>query len=203
MSAAALARLDASRARRLTDQLRDTLELAVDLLGQAYRGEAWRALGYGSWSAYCAEELPQLRLLVRGLPPEERRPRVAELRRDGMSLRAVADATGLAPNTVKADAEAEGVQLAQVIRLSDGARVAATSSAPARRRRDPLTARVAAAVAAAGPGGVTAREVARSLRVSQHLVAPALVRLARRGRIRYVAPPRRGLFGRYVLGTVA
>jgi hypothetical protein len=199
---AAPRRLDVARARRLTDQLRSSLELSVTLLRQAHAGEAWRALGYASWSAYCAAELPALAILVRGMPAEARRPKVAELRASGMSLAAVADATGLATNTVKRDAAAAGVVLAQVRRISDGAVVPASSTPAPARRREPLTDRIVTLLAGAGPDGLTARAVARELRVAQHLAAPALFRLAESGRVTYRRPARRGQFGTYAAGTV-
>jgi transposase-like protein len=200
MSAAAAVRMDRARARRLTDQLRDALELSVTLLREAHAGEAWRVLGYPSWAAYCAAELPALAILVRGMPAEKRRPVVAEARGSGMSLAAVADAFGLAPNTVKRDAAAAGVVLAEVRRISDGALVPARSAAPVVRRR-PLTERIVTALRAA-EGGLTVAEVAAELRAERHRVAPALTRLAEAGRIDYVAPERRGLFGRYVAGRM-
>lgn len=199
---ATVLRLDRKRAEALTRDLREALDLAVELLGRAWRGEAWRALGYGSWAEYCREELPQLAVLVRGMPPEERRPKVAALRAAGMSLRAAAEVTGLSPNTVKADAAGAGVQLAEVIGL-DGSRRSAVGSTPSPAKRTPKTDRAVALVAGAGPDGLTVRDVAKGLRCPQHMAAPTLARLVDSGRLVYAAPARRGLFGRYVAGTVS
>jgi thiol-disulfide isomerase/thioredoxin len=198
MSAAPAVQLDRARARRLTDQLREALDLAVDLLQKAYTGEAWRALGYASWSAYCRAELPQLAIIVKGLPVAERRPKVAQLRAGGMSLRAVGEVTGLSANTVKADAAAEGVQLAEVLSLDGARRAAAVSPAPAKPRAR-KTDRAVAYLAGAGPDGATVRDVARALRCEQHKAAATLTRLVDAGRILYREPARRGLFGRYTV----
>lgn len=196
-AAAAVVRLDARRARALTTKLQETLDLAVELVRELHEHEGWRALGFDSWPAFCEAELPQLRVIVRGMPKDERRAKVAELRGAGMSLRDVSEVTGLAPNTVRADAAAAGVQLVAV-KSRDGALrpAVATSSAPARPR--PLTDRLVAAVRDAGQDGVTVLELCDRLRVRQARVAPALVRLDRAGRLDYLRPAKRGQVGRYV-----
>ncbi len=200
---AAVVRLDAARARRLTDQLRETLDLAVELVRELHVGEGWRALGHSSWPEFCRAELPQLAVIVRGMPKVERRAKVAELRASGMSLRDVSEVTGLAPNTVRTDAAAGGVVL-EVTRGRDGALRSATATAPAtRRRREPKTDRTVALLAGAGPDGLTVRDVARELRCPQHMAAATLTRLEDAGRVVYRAPARRGLFGRYVAGRIA
>lgn len=199
MSAAAPLRLDVARARRLTEQLRGSADLTLDLVVEAYDGRAWEVLGHPSWSAYVAAEVPQLAIIGKGLPLEQRRDAVAMLRGRGLSLRGVSEVLGIAPNTVRADAAAAGVQLAEVIGL-DGVRHASSSSSstPRRRRRAvPLTDRVVVLLAAAAEPGLTAREVARELHQPQHIVAPALVRLTQSGRVVYRRPERRGLFGTY------
>jgi hypothetical protein len=197
VSAAAAVRLDAVRARALTRELQTALDLAVGLVGQLWEGEGWRALGHSSWSAYCAAELPQLAVIVRGMPKPEQRAKVAELRGRGMSLRSVSELTGLAPNTVRAHAAAEGVVLADVLSL-DGARRPAAAAVPKQRRpRVPTTDRLVVVVAAAGPDGLTVREVCQRARLPREVVAPALTRLAAAGRVDYRRPARRGLFGTY------
>lgn len=200
---AAVVQLDRARAERLTEKLRGALDLAVELVRELHAGEGWRAMGYDSWPAYCHGELPQLAVIVRGLPKEERRAKVSELRASGMSLRDVAEVTGLAPNTVRTDSA--GVTLL-VTRSRDGALRPATSSpAPAKRRRTgpPKTDRAVALLAGAGPDGLTVRDVARELRCRQHEAAATLTRLEDAGRIVYRRPERRGQFGRYVAGRIA
>ena len=195
---AAVVRLDAARARSLTRELQKTLDVAVELVGKLWEGEGWRALGYSSWSAYCATELPQLAVIVRGMPREDRDAKVAELRGRGMSLRGVSEVTGLAPNTVRAAAAAAGVVLAEVRSLDGALRPAAAAAPKQRAARVPTTTRLVGVVAAAGPDGLTVREVCQRARLPREEVAPALVRLFQAGRIDYRRPERRGLFGRYV-----
>lgn len=209
-AAAGVVRIDVARARALTRQLQRALDVAVELVRELHESEAWRVLGHDSWPAYCAAELPQLRVIVRGMPKEERRAKVAELRGAGMSLRDVSEVTGLAPNTVRADAAAAGVQLVTV-KSRDGAlrparvsgipasSASSASSAPAR----PLTDRLVQLLRAAGPDGATVLELCDRARVRQARVAPALCRLAAAGRVEYRRPERRGQLGRYVAGRIA
>ena len=88
------------RARDLTDKIRTSLGVAWELVKDAYRERAWAALGYGSWDEYVAEEFGSHRVR---LPREERREVVGSLRDAGMSVRAIAAATGTSKNTVKGD----------------------------------------------------------------------------------------------------
>jgi DNA-binding transcriptional ArsR family regulator len=109
------AALNSTEARRLTEQLRATLAVAVDLLGRIFDGRGWEALGYPTWEDYCAQELPDLARLGRGLPHPERQAVVAALREDhGMSLRAISRPLGLSHQTVYRDLAASGVQLPRV-----------------------------------------------------------------------------------------
>jgi hypothetical protein len=199
VSAVAVGRLDVARARQVTKRLRGAADLMLDLVVEAYEGRVWEVLGHDSWSAYVAAEVPALAVIGKGLPVEQRREAVAVLRGRGLSLRGVSEVLGIAPNTVRTDAAAAGVQLAEVIGL-DGARRASARTAPARRRRGPAkTDRTVALLAGAGPDGLTVREVARELRCEQHKAAATLTRLEDAERIIYRAPERRGQFGRYVV----
>lgn len=191
-AAAAVVRLDAARARALTRELQKTLDLAVELVRELHEREGWRALGHDSWPAFCRAELPQLAVIVRGMPREERDAKVSELRAGGMSLRDVAEVTGLAPNTVRA--ASRGVVLEKV-KSRDGAMRPATSSAVKNPATVPTTERLVQLVAAAGP--LTVTEVCRRARLPREVVSPALCRLAAAGRLVYLAPERRGLFGTY------
>jgi hypothetical protein len=192
-AAAGVVRLDAARARSLTRELARALDVAVELVRELWQGEAWRALGHDSWEAYCAAELPQLAVIVRGMPREERDAKVSELR-ETMSLRAVSAVTGLAPNTVRA---ASAGVVVEKTRGRDGVLRPATSTrTPA--PRVPTTVRVLAVVVGAGPDGLTVREVCKAARLPREVVGPALCRLSQTGRLSYVRPQRRGLFGRYV-----
>ncbi len=206
-AAAGVVRIDVARARALTRQLQRALDVAVELVRELHESEAWRVLGHDSWPAYCAAELPQLRVIVRGMPKEERRAKVAELRGAGMSLRDVSEVTGLAPNTVRADAAAAGVQLVTT-KSRDGrlrpARVSGIPASPASPASPrPLTDRLVQLLRAAGPDGATVLELCDRARVRQARVAPALCRLAAAGRVEYRRPERRGQLGRYVAGRIA
>ncbi|MFE3080904.1 helix-turn-helix domain-containing protein [Nocardia tengchongensis] len=94
--------LSAVAARELTDDIRVRVEQVWDLVRQAYLGRAWEVLGHASWDAYCAAEFDGAQLRI---PREERREIVASLREIGMSSRAIAAATGLARGTVLKELE--------------------------------------------------------------------------------------------------
>lgn len=103
--------LTADAAKQLTDTIRQGAESVWQLIGAAYQGRAWTALGYESWDAYVDGEFGGAPL---ALPREKRKEAVASLKAQGMSLRAIAAATDTSPQTVANDlaaAEAEaGVQ---------------------------------------------------------------------------------------------
>lgn len=92
--------LDADEARALTDQIKDTAAVLWELIVAAYHGRAWIALGYESWDVYCIREFGSSRLRI---PREERPDMVCSLRQAGLSIRAIASATGIDKNTVQAD----------------------------------------------------------------------------------------------------
>jgi hypothetical protein len=133
----------------------------VELVRELHEREGWRALGHDSWPAFCRAELPQLAVIVRGMPKAERRAKVSELRASGMSLRDVAEVTGLAPNTVRSDSA--GVQLVAV-KSRDGAMRPATAAPATPAKRRPKTDRTVELLRAAGPDGLTVLQVARELR---------------------------------------
>lgn len=92
--------LTEDEARSLTDSIKGDLSDVWEKITEAYTGRAWHALYYESWDQYCREEFGASRLR---LPSEERREVVGSLRDAGLSIRAIAAATGSARNTVKAD----------------------------------------------------------------------------------------------------
>ncbi len=92
--------LDAARARDLTDRIKVAVEATWQLIAEAYTARAWAALGYSSWDDYCTREFGNARLR---LPREDRQEAVASLRESGLSVRAIAAATGVSKNTVKTD----------------------------------------------------------------------------------------------------
>lgn len=79
-------------ARALTDRIKVGVEAVWELIKQAYTQRAWSALGYSSWDDYCTREFGTARLR---LPREERAEVVSSLRDSGLSLRAIAAATGI------------------------------------------------------------------------------------------------------------
>ncbi|MEY8013838.1 helix-turn-helix domain-containing protein [Mycobacterium servetii] len=83
--------LSANAARVLTDRIKVGVEAVWELVKQAYEQRAWNALGYTSWDDYCTREFGATRLR---LPREERAEVVASLRESGLSIRAIASATG-------------------------------------------------------------------------------------------------------------
>lgn len=85
-------------ARAITEQIKVGVEAAWELIKRAYTQRAWAALGYSSWDDYCSREFGTSRLR---LPREERTEVVSSLRESGLSLRAIASATGLGRGTVE------------------------------------------------------------------------------------------------------
>jgi predicted transcriptional regulator len=114
------AELTLARVRR---QLR-TLDEDVARL---YHGGAAELLGYGTgaagWKALCADLFADVEMLRP--TPAARLERVAELRRQEMSQRAIADTLGCSPAQVNADVrelERRGVELPSNVVSLDGAR---------------------------------------------------------------------------------
>ena len=88
------------QARVLTDRIKVAVEGTWHLIQEAYTTRTWAVLGYDTWDDYCNAEFGQARLR---LPREERQEVVASLRDSGLSVRAIASATGVARNTVRED----------------------------------------------------------------------------------------------------
>ena len=89
--------MSAPEARTLTDRIKVGVEAVWDLVTTAYTERAWAVLGYQSWDDYCTREFGTSRLR---LPREERSEVVASLRESGLSIRAIAAATGDSVGTV-------------------------------------------------------------------------------------------------------
>lgn len=90
--------ISAADARGLTDKIKFAVEGTWQLIKEAYESRAWAALGYASWDEYCTREFGTSRLR---LPREERQEVVASLRESGLSIRAIASATGDSRETVR------------------------------------------------------------------------------------------------------
>ncbi|MFD9630126.1 hypothetical protein [Streptomyces violascens] len=89
------------QARALTDRIKIAVEGTWQLVREAYTSRTWAILGYDTWDAYCTAEFGETRLK---LPREERQQVVESLRGSGLSLRAIASATGISPATAMRDA---------------------------------------------------------------------------------------------------
>lgn len=95
---AAIAAVTAEQARTLTDRIKVAVEGTWHLITEAYTSRAWAALGYSSWDDYCTREFGTSRLR---LPREDRTETVGSLRDAGLSIPAIAAATGLGYGTVQ------------------------------------------------------------------------------------------------------
>lgn len=90
--------LEPEAARHLTDQIRVNLDTAYQFIVAAYRGRAWKALGYSSWDDYITREFGNLHLR----PPRESQQEVVHsLHQAGLSVRAIGTATQLGYGTVQ------------------------------------------------------------------------------------------------------
>lgn len=114
-AASELSSFSPQEARALTDKIKVAVEGTWQLIEQAYTLRAWASLGYRSWDDYCQREFGTSRLR---LPREERQEVVASLRESGLSIRAIASATGLSHMTVGRDLA--GVTNVPVVTGSDG-----------------------------------------------------------------------------------
>jgi hypothetical protein len=97
--------IEPAYARTLTDRIKVAVEGTWHLIIEAYVTRAWAALGYPSWDDYCTREFGTSRLR---LPREERQEIVSSLREQGLSLRAIAAATGVDKKTVQNTIAATG-----------------------------------------------------------------------------------------------
>lgn len=89
--------LSAGQARELTDRIKLAVEATWELIKEAYQSRAWKSLGYTSWDDYCTREFGTSRIK---LPREERQEVVSSMREIGMSMPAIASATGASLGTV-------------------------------------------------------------------------------------------------------
>ena len=94
-----LAVMDSGQARAITDRIKTGVAVMSELIKEAYQGRVWDALGYANWDEYVTREFGTGQLRI---PKEERTEYVASLRESGMSIRAIASATGDSVGTVHA-----------------------------------------------------------------------------------------------------
>lgn len=130
--------LDASAAGQLVARIRGGLQALDADVAAAYHGAAHVALGYGAgakgWAALCRDLFADVAWLRP--TPLARLERVAELRRQEMSTRAIGDALGVSAATVTTDLrklEQRGERLPDNVRSLDDRRRSSTG------RRGPVT----------------------------------------------------------------
>lgn len=100
MSADLVPTIGADEARSRLARVRAHVDQAAADLTALYAGRAWLALGHDSWESLCDAELGGVRI---ALPRSERREVHAEMREAGLSIPAIAAATGVSVGTVHAD----------------------------------------------------------------------------------------------------
>jgi hypothetical protein len=93
------AAMTADDARELVGLINAQLADLWDNVTRLYAGRGWLALGYGSWDEMCRAEFDTSHLRI---PRSERAETVASLREAGLSVRAIAAATGDSVGTVHA-----------------------------------------------------------------------------------------------------
>ena len=89
--------LSVEDARALTDAISTQATVLWDLVTTAYTQRAWVALEYASWDEYVSSEFEKSKLR---LPREDRVEVIGSLRDAGLSVRAIAAATGSGIGTV-------------------------------------------------------------------------------------------------------
>jgi hypothetical protein len=75
------------------------------VIAEAYRSGDWSTLGYSSWAAYIGGEFGPDRVK---LSTDQRRALTSSLHTEGVSIRAISTALGVARNTVRADLRGVG-----------------------------------------------------------------------------------------------
>jgi hypothetical protein len=88
----------AGEARQRVDRIKTGVEVVWSLIVESYQSRDWEALGYATWDEMCTREFGTSRLR---LPREERSETIGSLRDAGLSLRAIAAATGDSVTTVR------------------------------------------------------------------------------------------------------
>jgi hypothetical protein len=90
--------LGQTEARERCDRIKKMVALVVEDVIALYEGRGWLALGYQSWAELCRVEFDGVQLA-----PPQRREAVTVYREAGLSVRAIAAATGASVGTVHAD----------------------------------------------------------------------------------------------------
>lgn len=179
-------------ARQRLRAIRDALATADQLLADAYAAEDWRDLGHPSWDAYCAAELPELRMIRLTRP--QRREHAAAAAAAGLSAGAFATAYGIAKDTAWRDMRAADTATATVLG-TDGRRRSRRGTAPAPAPAVPLVRQLLQLLTDRGP--LTCQQIKTELRIEHQRASAALCRLAKVGRLTYTPGARRGVYGTY------
>ncbi len=85
-------------ARDRCDRIKKMVSIVADDIAVLFEGRGWLALGYTSWAELCRVEFEGVQLA-----PGRRREVVADLRESGLSVRAIAAATGTTKSTIDRD----------------------------------------------------------------------------------------------------
>lgn len=96
--------LTTDEAQGLTNRLRAALNFSSETVATMYFRRGWSALGYSSWDDYCETEFGGSRIR---LPREDRQELVTSLHQQGMSVRAIAAATGVNRETVRQESSGD------------------------------------------------------------------------------------------------
>jgi transposase-like protein len=125
--------MNAETARELLGYVNAQLADVWHNVKRLYRGRAWLALGYSSWDEMCRREIDTSHLR---LPAEERQETLASLREAGLSIRAIASATGVARNTVRAGLRSDVGQIDPPVEVQgrDGKTYKVAPSSPSARK---------------------------------------------------------------------
>ncbi|RBY82695.1 hypothetical protein [Blastococcus sp. TF02A-26] len=190
LQAPAAPMLDELAARRITNRIRETLQVAVDLLIEAWSGRVWEPLGHGSWEDYLAAEFGDLNFR---LPAEPRQERLLTMRQAGMSVRAIkatpgAGSAGTVAGDLKVLRAAGRLDDSGGVTSLDGRRrpgraTSRPTSAPEISPADTVADQAVAWVAAAGARGLTVHELCDRAGWRQGKASAALSRVHRQRRV--------------------
>jgi len=90
--------LSRAQAERLVQRINASVEATVDLIIEAFEGQAHLALGYSTWQEFAANELPHYKY-----SPADRMKASVDLTEAGLSTRSAAAALGVNHSTVAED----------------------------------------------------------------------------------------------------
>jgi hypothetical protein len=103
--------LGQTEARERCDRIKKMVTVVVEDVISLYEGRGWLALGYQSWAELCRVEFDGVQLA-----PPQRREAVTVYRDAGMSVRAIAAATGVAKSVISDDIQVSGSRTPDMFR---------------------------------------------------------------------------------------